>query len=89
MNVPLLDLTRQYAAIREEVRPAMDKIVEAQSFILGKAVSDLEDEVAAYCGGGVGCGVSSGTDALILALMAGGVFSGSVSDSCGLLGSLL
>ena len=76
MHVPLLDLTRQYTTIRDEIRPAMDQIIEAQSFILGDAVTALESEISEYCGGGVACGVSSGTDALIIALMAAGIGEG-------------
>ncbi|HOX06549.1 MAG TPA: DegT/DnrJ/EryC1/StrS family aminotransferase [Planctomycetota bacterium] len=69
-SVPLLDLKAQYAGIREEVRAAVDRVMDSQYFILGPEVEGLESEVAAYCGCRFGIGVSSGTDALILALMA-------------------
>lgn len=76
MQVPLLDLKAQYASIREEVREALDRVVESQYFILGPEVDALEREVAAYCRSPFGIGVSSGTDALLAALMAVGVQPG-------------
>ena len=68
--VPLLDLKAQYAPIREEIRAAMDRVADAQYFIGGPEVEGLEREVAAYSQCQFGIGVSSGTDALIVALMA-------------------
>ncbi|HOG45003.1 MAG TPA: DegT/DnrJ/EryC1/StrS family aminotransferase [Anaerolineae bacterium] len=68
--VPLLDLKAQYAAIRDEVREAVDRVLESQRFILGSEVEALEREVAAYSECEHGIGVSSGTDALLIALMA-------------------
>ena len=68
--VPLLDLKAQYAALREEIQAAMDQVVEAQYFILGPEVQGLEKEVAAYSQCEFGIGISSGTDALLVALMA-------------------
>ncbi|MGH7506130.1 MAG: DegT/DnrJ/EryC1/StrS family aminotransferase, partial [Longimicrobiales bacterium] len=70
MKVPLLDLRPQFATIREEVREALDRVIESQHFILGPEVAALEDEIARYCGAPHAVGVSSGTDALLLALMA-------------------
>jgi len=76
MQVPLLDLKKQYAAIREEVRAVTDEIYESQYFIMGPHVERLEEDLAAYCRTDYAVGVSSGSDALIIALMALGVGSG-------------
>jgi len=76
MKVPLLDLQAQYATIRDEVRAAIDRVCDSQHFILGPEVAALEDEVAAHCDARFAVGVSSGTDALLAALMAVGVSSG-------------
>ncbi len=70
MKVPLLDLKKQYAAIRDEVLAVTDEIYESQYFILGPHVEQLEKEIADYCRTGFATGVSSGSDALIIALMA-------------------
>jgi dTDP-4-amino-4,6-dideoxygalactose transaminase len=75
-NVPLLDLKAQYAQIRAEVMPIIEEVCASQRFILGDQVLGLEAEVAAYCASSAGIGVSSGTDALLLALMALGVGAG-------------
>lgn len=69
-SVPLLDLKAQFAQIRGEVMPLIEQVCASQQFILGEHVRGLEEEVAAYCGSPFGIGVSSGTDALLLALMA-------------------
>jgi dTDP-4-amino-4,6-dideoxygalactose transaminase len=69
MKVPLLDLKAQYAAIRGEVREAIDRVCDSQHFILGPEVSAFEEEVAGFCGAKYAVGVSSGTDALLAALM--------------------
>lgn len=68
--VPLLDLKAQYATIKDEIDEAVQRVVEAQYFILGPEVTALEEEVAAYCQCHYGIGVSSGTDALLISLMA-------------------
>jgi dTDP-4-amino-4,6-dideoxygalactose transaminase len=68
-NVPLLDLKAQFAQIRAEVMPVIDEVCTSQHFILGEHVRALEEDVAGYCAASVGIGVSSGTDALLLALM--------------------
>ena len=70
MQVPLLDLKPQYRALKAEIDAAMERICDAQAFILGPAVKQLEAEVAAYSGCAHGIGMSSGTDALLAALMA-------------------
>src|ERR1700738_3756594 len=69
-NVPLLDLKAQFAQIRAEVMPAIEQVCASQHFILGEHVRALEEDVARYCAASGGVGVSSGTDALLLALMA-------------------
>ena len=69
-SVPLLDLKAQYATIRDEIQEAINRVTESQYFILGPEAQALEEEVAAYSQCGHGIGVSSGTDALLVALMA-------------------
>lgn len=69
MAIPLLDLKQQYAAIREEALRVTAEIYESQLFILGKRVDDFERDFAAYCQTKHAVGVSSGTDALLEALM--------------------
>lgn len=76
MQVPILDLKAQYETIREEVRDAIDQVLEKQHFILGPEVKALEQEIAHYCGTGYAVGVASGTDALILGLKACGIGPG-------------
>lgn len=68
--IPMLDLRAQYASIREEIRAAINGVLESQHFILGPRVSSLEEEVSRYCGRRYGVAVASGTDALTLALRA-------------------
>lgn len=70
MKVPLLDLKEQYAALRAEIRSVIDQVCDSQQFILGTWVQNFEKHVAAYCGAGHAVGLSSGTDALLAALMA-------------------
>jgi dTDP-4-amino-4,6-dideoxygalactose transaminase len=76
MKVPLLDLKAQYQSIKDEIASEMEKIVESQYFILGPAVLRLEEEIAAYCKTDFALGVSSGTDALLIALMGAGIRPG-------------
>jgi dTDP-4-amino-4,6-dideoxygalactose transaminase len=70
MKVPLLDLKAQYRTIRDEILPALEKVLEDQYFILGPQVAALEEKVAEYSGCQYGIGVSSGSDALLICLMA-------------------
>lgn len=74
--VPFIDLVAQYQTIREEVREAVDRCFESQTFILGDEVSLLEQEIAHYCDARFAISCASGTDALVLALMALGVGPG-------------
>ncbi len=74
--VPQLDLAAQYAAIGDEIRAAIEKVLASQQFILGTEGAALETEIAHLCGAAHGIGVASGTDALILALRACGVCAG-------------
>jgi dTDP-4-amino-4,6-dideoxygalactose transaminase len=76
IKVPLLDLKAQYATIRSEIRMAIDRVCESQHFILGPEVTALEEAVAMFSGARFAIGVSSGTDALLMALMAVGVGPG-------------
>ena len=70
MKVPLLDLKPQYAALKADIDAALLDVAASQHFILGPAVKRLEADLAAYCGAKHGIGLSSGTDALLIALMA-------------------
>src|SRR5258708_3108782 len=70
MTVPLLDLKAQYASIRGEIHEAIDRVLETQIFIMGPEVEALERAIAPYCQCEHAIGVSSGTDALLVALMA-------------------
>jgi dTDP-4-amino-4,6-dideoxygalactose transaminase len=72
----MLDLKRQYATIREQVRAAIDQVCESQSLVLGEEVAALEREISAHLGAASTVGCSSGTDALWLALAAAGVKAG-------------
>jgi dTDP-4-amino-4,6-dideoxygalactose transaminase len=76
MAIPLLDLKLQYAAIREEALRVTAEIYESQLFILGKRVEAFEHDFAAYCQTKHAIGVSSGTDALLEALMVLGIGQG-------------
>ena len=76
MAVPLLDLKAQYASIKEEILKEISEISDSQYFILGPKVEKLEKEVAAYCASNFAVGVTSGSDALIIALMVEGIGPG-------------
>jgi dTDP-4-amino-4,6-dideoxygalactose transaminase len=70
MHVPLLDLKAQYASIKEEIRAALDEVLESQIFILGPKVEEFEKKIASYSHVNHAVGVSSGSDALLISLMA-------------------
>jgi dTDP-4-amino-4,6-dideoxygalactose transaminase len=74
--VPQLDLAAQYAAIGEEIRSAVERVLASQQFILGREGAAFEQEISQLCGVAHGVGVASGTDALTLALRACGVQAG-------------
>ncbi|HAF70304.1 MAG: DegT/DnrJ/EryC1/StrS family aminotransferase [Clostridia bacterium] len=76
MKIPILDLTRQYQAIKGEIDRAIQRVVESGRFILGPEVEAFEQEIAAYLGAKHAIGVASGTDALYLALKALGIGPG-------------
>lgn len=76
MKVPLLDLEAQLDPIRDEIKAAINTSIDSICYILGPEVERLEKEVAEYSGALAGIGVSSGTDALLVALMAMGVKQG-------------
>jgi dTDP-4-amino-4,6-dideoxygalactose transaminase len=76
MKVPLLDLTAQYAGVRDEIRAALDEVLDEQQLILGKHVERFEAELASFCSTKHALGVSSGTDALLASLMAMGIGPG-------------
>ena len=74
--IPQMDLAAQYAAIGDEIREAVTRVMASQRFVLGNEGAALESEIAELCGVTHGVGVASGTDALILALRAAGVAAG-------------
>ncbi|NNJ25233.1 DegT/DnrJ/EryC1/StrS family aminotransferase [Alienimonas chondri] len=74
--VPFIDLRAQHATIRTEVMEAVSRVFENQSFVLGEEVSSFEADAAEYCDADHAIGCASGTDALLLALMACGVGPG-------------
>ena len=76
MNVPLIDLQAQYAPIRDQLIAAVTRVCDGQQFILGREVALLEGELAAMLGVRHVVGVSSGTDGLLVAMMALGIGSG-------------
>ena len=76
MQVPLLDLKLQYKPLREQIRAEFDLLADSQSLILGPQVEQLESSIAQACGAAYALGVSSGTDAELIVLMALGIGPG-------------
>lgn len=76
MNVPLIDLKRQFSTIKTEIKAAIDDVLESQCFILGPKVEEFEQKMTVYSNSVGAVGVSSGTDALLLSLMALGIGPG-------------
>jgi dTDP-4-amino-4,6-dideoxygalactose transaminase len=76
MHVPFVDLTRQYAAIRDEIEPAIQRVLERNTFVSGPEVEAFEAAFAQHCGVRHCFGVNSGTSALHLALLACGIGAG-------------
>ena len=76
MKVPLLDLKSQLKELRDEIIHAVTDVVDSTQYILGPEVSRFEDAVAEYSGASFAVGVSSGTDALLVSLMAVGLIVG-------------
>jgi dTDP-4-amino-4,6-dideoxygalactose transaminase len=76
MNVPLFELKAQYAAVRNEVRDALERIFNSQQFVLGPEGEGLEEEIGRYCQTRFAIGCASGSDALLLALMSCGIGGG-------------
>ncbi len=74
--VPALDLKAQYQTIRDEIDSVIHRVIESQMFIQGPEVERLENELAEYCGAARAIGCASGTDALLLPLMALGIRPG-------------
>src|SRR5437667_9740026 len=76
MNVPFLNLAAQYASLKDELLPAVEKVLAGGHYILGANVAALEKEIAACAGAKFGIGVNSGSDALTLALRSLGIGPG-------------
>jgi len=74
--IPFCNLKKQYQSIKYEINKTILEVIKNTSFILGKKVEELENEISKYCGVKYGVGVASGTDAILLALIASGIRKG-------------
>ncbi|MCF8130182.1 MAG: DegT/DnrJ/EryC1/StrS family aminotransferase [Deltaproteobacteria bacterium] len=70
MKIPLLDLSAQLKTIEKDIKNAVNEVIDSTRYIMGPKVEALEEEISAYTGSKYGTGVSSGTDALLVSLMA-------------------
>jgi dTDP-4-amino-4,6-dideoxygalactose transaminase len=75
-KVPFFDLAIQFKSIEGEIKSALDEVFQTQQFILGSKVQTLEETIAQYCRTRYAIGVASGSDALLLSLMAIGIGTG-------------
>lgn len=80
MNVPFMDLKRQYLPIKEEIDNAIQRVVDSQNFILGEEVNKFEENLADYCNVKHAMGVASGTDAILLSLKANHVSGDTITS---------
>jgi len=78
MNIPFLDLKAQYQSIKEEINQKIIEVITSQKFILGPEVEGLENDIASYNNVKFAVGISSGSDALIISLMAQGIGEGDI-----------
>ena len=76
MRVPLLDIPASYEIILQDVKKNIDQVIQSGQFVLGPIVEELEEKIATYCETKYAVGVSSGTDALLISLMAAGIGEG-------------
>ena len=76
MRVPLLDIPASYETILQDVKKNIDQVIQSGQFVLGPIVEELEQKIATYCESKYAVGVSSGTDALLISLMAAGIGEG-------------
>jgi len=76
IKVPFFDLTAQFKSIEAEIKSALDEVFKTQQFILGPPIQALEEKIAQYCRTRYAMGVASGSDALVLSLMALGIGAG-------------
>ena len=74
--IPITDLGQQYNEIKDAIADAVNKVLVEGKYILGPEVTSLEERMAEYCGVSCGVGVASGTDALVLSVVAAGIGEG-------------